>query len=56
MIVNFFVLGTLIDDYLRDHPVTLHYKFVGGVIGAGLILFAARQMKSIVLRSPVRSE
>lgn len=56
VIVVVFVLGEFIDGYLHHHPVTIHYKVVGGLAGAGLVLFLARQMKSVVLRSPVRKE
>jgi hypothetical protein len=56
VIILFFVLGEFIDGYLHHHPVTIHYKVLGGMAGAGLILFLARQMKGIVLRAPVRKE
>jgi len=56
VILTFFFLGGLIDGYLHDHSVTIHYKLLGGIAGTGLVLFLARKMKGVVLRSPIRRE
>jgi len=56
MIVVFFVIGAAIDSYLSDHSVTLHYKILGGLAGVGLSLFTARQLKSLFVRKPVKTE
>lgn len=44
----------MIDGYLHHHSVTFHFKMLGGIGITGLILFMARQMKSVVLRRPVK--
>ncbi len=56
MILVSFLIGGAIDIYLPDHPVTLHYKVLGGVVGAGAVLFLARNMKGVVLRKPIKKE
>jgi len=55
MIIAFFALGTVIDSYLHDHDITIHFKILAGLLGAGLILFLAQKMKGIFLRKPVRT-
>lgn len=56
MVLLFFFLGELIDAHLHDHPVTLHFKLLAGLAGAGLVLFLARTMRGIFVRQPIRSE
>jgi hypothetical protein len=56
MILSFLFLGNVVDTYLHDHSFTFPYKIVLGLLGTGAILFIARQLKSVVLRKPVKSE
>ena len=55
MIIGFFVVGALIDNSLPGH-FTLPYKILAGLISSALILFVARKMKSVVLRTPLKKE
>ena len=55
VVISFFALGSLIDSYLQDHEVTLHYKLLAGLLGTAAILFTAQKMKGILLRRPVRA-
>jgi hypothetical protein len=50
------VIGTLVDTHLSDHSFPFAYKLVGGLVSIGLILFVARQMKKMVVRSPIRRD
>ena len=51
----FFVLGSVIDSTLPG-GFNLPYKLLGGLLMAGLVLFVARKMKSMTLRSPIKRE
>lgn len=50
------MIGAVIDNNFSDHSLTMGYKVIGGLATAGLILFLARQMKKIVLRTPIRKD
>lgn len=52
----FFFLGEVIDSQLIDQSVTVHWKVLAGVAGAGLVLLLARTMRGVFVRQPIRSE
>jgi len=55
MVSAFAGLGLLIDSHLQDHDVTIHFKIIAGLLGAGLVLFIAQKLKGIFLRKPVKT-
>ena len=56
MLLLFGFLSHSIDEFFGADSITLHYKIVAGILGAGLILLLARIMKGIVVRKPIRGE
>jgi hypothetical protein len=48
------MIGNQIDSLFGDHGITFHYKAIFGIVGLGLILKLAQQLKSIVIRQPIR--
>jgi len=56
VIIAFLFLGSTIDSYLHDYPITFPIKILAGLIGTGAILFLARGLKNVVLRKPVKAE
>lgn len=55
ILVGFF-LGTIIDSYLHDHSVTIHWKTLASITGAGLVMFLAQKMKGMVIRNPIKKQ
>ena len=46
----------MVDTHLSGYSFPIAYKIVGGLVSIGLILFMARQMKKVVVRTPIRRD